>query len=64
MLGSDANDGQHQRIAGEVVDTDSDTAQQWVAAGWAEKADKQVNGHPDRGAPHPRFPVPAGAGSR
>ncbi len=29
-------DGQQQRSAGETVETDPDTAEQWVAAGWAE----------------------------
>ncbi len=29
-------DGQQQRSAGETVDTDPDTAEQWIAAGWVE----------------------------
>jgi hypothetical protein len=37
-------DGQQQRSAGETVDTDPDTAEQWVAAGWAETVDKSAAG--------------------
>lgn len=33
-------DGIEQRNGGEQLDVDPDTAEQWVAAGWAEKADK------------------------
>lgn len=33
-------DGTAQRNGGEHLDVDPDTAEQWIAAGWAEKVDK------------------------
>ena len=37
-------DGTAQRNGGEQLDVDPETAEHWVAAGWAEKVDKPPAG--------------------